>query len=80
MYHPDCKAYQRHDHTASTKQIRLSQKYWSLIEAKQKEIAEERGVKNVSRPVALKQILDEAYCKPFYHPAQLIETNPTEET
>jgi hypothetical protein len=43
MYHPDCKAYQRHDHTASTKQIRLSQKYWSLIEAKQKEIAEERA-------------------------------------
>ena len=73
MYHSDCKAYQRHDNTASTKQIRLSEKYWSLIEDQQKEIAQERGVKHVSRPVAIKRILDEARVNQFHDQASQIE-------
>ena len=58
MYTPDCRAYLRHDRTASTKQIRLTSMYWSVIQAKQEELAEELGVPRVSRPVALRHILD----------------------
>lgn len=73
MYTPDCKAYQRHDSTAQTKKIRLSEKYWSLIAEKQAQIAQERGVKHVSRPVALKAILDEAFDVHLYDPTSLID-------
>ncbi len=60
MYTPDCRAYQRHDSTASTKQLRLTERYWSVINSKQEELAEELNVSRVSRPVALRHILDEA--------------------
>lgn len=59
MYIPSCRAYLRHDHTASTKQIRLSARHWSIIQAKQEELAVSLGVPRVSRPVALCHILDE---------------------
>jgi len=55
-----CRAYQRHDRTASTKQVRLSARHWSLIDAKQRELARLHKVRRVSRPVALRYILDEA--------------------
>lgn len=59
MYTPCCRAYLRHDHTASTKQIRLSAKHWLIIQAKQEELAVTLGVPRVSRPVALRHILDD---------------------
>lgn len=59
MYTSCCRAYLRHDHTASTKQIRLSARHWSIIQAKQEELAVTLGVPRVSRPVALRHILDE---------------------
>lgn len=73
MYVPNCRAYQRHDNTASTKKIRLSEKYWSLIAQKQEEIAKTRGVRQVSRPVALQAILDEAFGVYVYNPSDLID-------
>jgi len=60
MYTPDCRAYQRHDRTATTKQIRLSARHWSVIESTQRELARTLRVRRVSRPVALRHILDEA--------------------
>lgn len=60
MYSPNCRAYLRHDRTASTKQIRLSAHLWSLINATQDKLAAALGVPRVSRPVALRHILEEA--------------------
>lgn len=60
MYIPDCRAYQRHDRTATTSKIRLSERYWSVIQATQEDLAASLGVPRVSRPVALTHILDEA--------------------
>jgi len=60
MYIPECKAYQRHNRTATTKQIRLNGKYWSIIQVKQEELAKALNVPRVSRPVALRHILDDA--------------------
>lgn len=59
MYTPSCRAYLRHDLSASTKQIRLSARHWAIIEAKQEALAVSLGVPRVSRPVALRHILDE---------------------
>lgn len=59
MITSNCRAYLRHDSTASTKQIRLNESYWSLIEKVQKQLAEELNVPRVSRPVALAYILDQ---------------------
>ncbi len=59
MYTPNCRAYQRHDRTATTRQIRLSARLWSIIETKQKALAEALKVSRVSRPVALRHILEE---------------------
>ena len=67
MYTPDCRAYQRHDRTASTKQIRLSSTYWSVIQAKQEELAKLLDVPRVSRPVAIRHILDEALRQDICH-------------
>ena len=67
MYTPDCKAYQRHDRTATTKQIRLNGKYWSIIQVKQEELAKELNVPRVSRPVALRHILDDAVKQGICH-------------
>ncbi|UQG66694.1 MULTISPECIES: hypothetical protein [unclassified Marinobacter] len=61
MYTTDCRAYLRHDKTATTRQVRLSAYHWSLIERTQKELAARLGVRRVSRPVALLHILDEAH-------------------
>lgn len=71
MYSPDCKAYQRHDSTASTKQIRLNERYWSIIKVKQDELAEALGVRRVSRPVALRHILEDTLRQGISNP-----TNP----
>ncbi len=60
MYQSECKAYKRHDSTATQRLIKLNEKYWSLIEVTQIELAKELGVPRVSRPVALCHILDEA--------------------
>ncbi len=69
MYTPDCRAYLRHDRTATTRQVRLSAHHWSLIEHTQNELAATLRVRRVSRPVALCHILDEAakagICKPL---------------
>ncbi|MBS97118.1 MAG: hypothetical protein CMI01_00355 [Oceanospirillaceae bacterium] len=59
MYIANCRAYLRHDRTASTKQLRLSAQHWSIIQTKQRELAVSLGVPRVSRPVALSHILDE---------------------
>jgi len=67
MYIPDCKAYLRHDRTASTKQIRLNAKYWSIIQVKQHELAKVLNVPRVSRPVAIRHILDEAVKQDICH-------------
>ena len=60
MYTPDCRAYLRHDRTATTRQIRLSAHHWSLIANTQRELADSLNVPRVSRPLALRHILDEA--------------------
>lgn len=59
----NCRSYQRHDHTSSTKQIRLSARHWAIIEAKQKALAKALGVPWVSRPVALGYLLEEDRCR-----------------
>ena len=71
-YTANKKSYQRHDGTASTKKITLSEKVWSEIAEKQAAIAKERGVKQVSLSVAFHEILNENdnYC---YDPESFIE-------
>jgi len=56
----NCRMYQRHDRTASIKKITLSARHWAIIEAKQRELARALKVRRVSRPVAIRHILDEA--------------------
>lgn len=88
MRRSNCRAYQRHDHTATTKQLKLSARHWAIIEDKQEALAEALGVRRVSKPVALRHILEEtvkrgscvpegAYC---YDPEAFdaMETPPSE--
>mgnify|MGYP000670732542 CR=1 FL=1 len=60
MHHSNCRAYQRHDRTATTKKMTLSAYHWSLIEEKQRELSRELNVSRVSKPLALRHILDES--------------------
>lgn len=60
MLNSKCLAYQRQDRTTHSAIIRLPARLWSVINNKQEELAEELGVPRVSRPVALRHILDEA--------------------
>lgn len=60
MSNSQCLAYLRQDNTTHTAIIRLPARHWSVIQAKQEELAEELNVPRVSRPVALRHILDEA--------------------
>lgn len=84
----NCRAYLRHDHTSTTKQIRLSAKHWAIIEAKQEALAEALGVRRVSKPVALRHILeaalvhglcdpDEGYAYEAFEGTDLDEQYPT---
>ena len=59
MSDSQCLAYQRQDNTTHTALIRLPARLWSIIAIKQEELAEELGVPRVSRPVALRHILEE---------------------
>ena len=51
------KAHQRHDSTITAATIRLPKRFWAIVQAKQDELAAERSVPTVSRPVALQEIL-----------------------
>jgi len=78
MYIPDCRAYLRHDRTATTRQIRLSARHWSLIEHTQNELAASLKVRQVSRPVALRHILDEAVKAGICSPLTINQKEHTE--
>jgi hypothetical protein len=74
MYTPECRAYLRHDRTATTNQLRLSAYHWSIIESTQRELSARLKVRRVSRPVALRHILEEAVragiCRPLINQSQ----------